>query len=149
MDLICQDVPNSWLQHFQNYLQTNQMEKTLHLLEYLIDCQDIFCDKFKSKADKLTFVYTNYLHEDCPKPVMFTNQILRDELVRQLSQVKKESNTYDLPTSEYTEALNLLKDSMNDYKIWKGGIEQAYKQYLSTKPRLPSSTMTAVLLTIL
>ena len=149
MDLISQDTPNSWLQHFQNYLQSHQMEKTLHLLDYVIDCQTIFSDKFQSKAGKLTFVFDTYLHEDCPKPVMLTNQILRDELVCKLSQVRKQKDTYDLPTSEYTEALNLLKDSINDYKIWKGGVEQAYKQYLSTKPRLPSNTMTTALLTIL
>ena len=126
------------------------MEKTLHLLDYLIDCQDILSNNHQTQlSDKLTFIFDNYLCEDCPKPVMFTNQMLREELVHRLYPIRKQTNTYELPTSEYNEVLNLLKDSTRDYKIWKGGVEQTYKQYLSTRPRLPSNNMTAVLLTIL
>ena len=151
MDLICQDEAKKWLQHFQNYLQINQMQKTSHLLDYLLDCQLVFqsnSDQQPSLSKKLAFIFDTYLKEDSSKPIMFSNQVLRDELSQQLSMVYNNGSYYDGPHSSYLKVLNLLKESNNDYKVWKGGLEQAYKQFISSKPKIVND-ITTVLLSIL
>merc|ERR1712122_338018 len=145
MDLICQDDTKKWLIHFQNYLQTNQMHKTSHLLDYLLDCQIVF----QSQSSKnLTFLFDTYFKEDAVKPIILSNQILRQELYQQLSQAINDGSQYDRPLSSYSTILKMLKESNTDYKVWKGGVEQAYQRYLSERPKIVND-ITAVLLTIL
>ena len=156
MDLICQDEAKKWLQHFQDYLQINQMQKTLHLLDYLLDCQIVFQSSKQAVpqqqpvlSQKLTLIFDTYLREDSSKAIILSNQVLRDELNQQLSKVYNNGSYYDGPTSSYSEVLNLLKESNRDYKVWKGGVEQAYKQFISNKPKINLKDITAVLLSIL
>ena len=152
MDLICQDDTKKWLIHFQNYLQTNQMQKTSHLLDYLLDCQIVFQSqpmKINGKlSENLTFLFDTYFKEDAVKPIILSNQILRQELYQQLSQAINDGSQYDRPLSSYSAILKMLKESNRDYKVWRGGVEQAYQRYLSERPRIVND-ITAVLLTIL
>ena len=135
------------------------MDKALHLLDYLIDCQSVFqwVNEIRPNGDKselserLDFIYDTYLRDNCSKPVMMSNQVLRDQLVLQLGQLKQKQckTKFDLPDSEFWPTIRLLRDSTKDYKVWKGGVEQAYKQYLATRPQLMGSISAAVILTIL
>ena len=149
MDLICQDDTNKWLIHFQNYLQTNQMHKTSHLLDYLLDCQIVFQSQpMMSVSENLTFLFDTYFKEDAVKPIILSNQILRQELYQQLSQAINDGSQYDRPLTSYSAILKMLKESNKDYKVWRGGVEQAYQRYLSERPKIVND-ITAVLLTIL
>ena len=152
MDLICQDDTKKWLIHFQNYLQTNQMQKTSHLLDYLLDCQIVFQSqpmKINGKlSENLTFLFDTYFKEDAVKPIILSNQILRQELYQQLSQAINDGSQYDRPLTSYSAILKMLKESNKDYKVWRGGVEQAYQRYLSERPKIVND-ITAVLLTIL
>ena len=40
-------------------------------------------------------------------------------------------------------------EARSDYLVWKVGIDKAYTAFIAEKPQLPSSILTAVLLTIL
>ena len=149
MDLICQDDTNKWLIHFQNYLQTNQMHKTSHLLDYLLDCQIVFQSQpMMPVSENLTFLFDTYFKEDAVKPIILSNQILRQELYQQLSQAINDGSQYDRPLTSYSAILKMLKESNKDYKVWRGGVEQAYQRYLSERPKIVND-ITAVLLTIL
>ena len=149
MDLICQDDTKKWLIHFQNYLQTNQMHKTSHLLDYLLDCQIVFQSQpMMPVSENLTFLFDTYFKEDAVKPIILSNQILRQELYQQLSQAINDGSQYDRPLTSYSAILKMLKESNKDYKVWRGGVEQAYQRYLSERPKIVND-ITAVLLTIL
>ena len=43
----------------------------------------------------------------------------------------------------------LVWEARSDYLVWKVGLDKAYTAFIADKPELPSSLLSAVLLTIL
>jgi hypothetical protein len=76
------------------------------------------------------------------QPIALINQVLREEVCEALTSIREEDSR-----EKFDKMSNLVCQARSDYRVWKGGLDKAYNQFLASKPSLP--TMTAVLLTIM
>ena len=128
------DLPQTetWLLSFRNYLTSNQHTLAkAHLLDFVVDCQALLNDSPTSYDPQLRqLLYQTYFAENCLKPVNLANKVLRDQLYETLNNnIKDES--YSIK-----EVMRDVRAASRDYKVWKGGLELAYLDYIASKPLL-------------
>jgi hypothetical protein len=151
-----------WIKKFRDYLHTMGQEKTIALLDFAITCQLLrvheqeikglnhnwkrYHELHGERKQLLAHIYNNYFSEDCPTPIPLTNQVMREELCRCLAQSQTSGGQYDMNNDAYASIVNLIWQARTDYRVWKGGLETAYKQFIVYRP---SANLTAVLLSII
>ena len=132
------DLPQTetWLLSFRNYLTSNQHTLAkAHLLDFVVDCQTLLNDSPTSYDPQLRqLLYQTYFAENCLKPVNLANKVLRDQLYETLNNnIKDES--YSIK-----EVMRDVRAASRDYKVWKGGLELAYQDYIASKPTPAGTT---------
>ena len=123
-----------WLQAFRQHLINQDRAKLANALDFVILCQSIIektnenksAPSYTGRAKDLQDLHQNHLKEDCPQPVAFQNQVLREKLCHAVIMTQ-------IPDLE-----QLLQRAIDDYKIWKGGLEPMYKNFIASKPLAPS-----------
>ena len=144
MASLIQDLPQTetWLMSFRNYLTTTQDTLTkVYLLDFVIDCQDLL--KSPQNHQLHQQFYQTYFDENCLKPVHLSNKVLREQLCEILSKMDLDDECFvrDLPVC--------VRAVSRDYKVWKGGLELAYQDYIASKPApLPLFTATTILISL-
>ena len=127
---------------FRNNLTTTQDTLTkVYLLDFVVDCQDLL--KAPQDHQLRQQFYQTYLDENCLKPVNLSNKVLREQLCEILSKkdLDDECVIRDLPSC--------VRAASRDYKVWKGGLELAYQDYIASKPApLPLVTATTILISL-
>ena len=154
-----EDIERSpWAKVFREHLTAHQPEKEA-MLDFVIVCNVLrnkesevkqilttkgmkwrLTDLNKDRREMLQMIGSSFFTEQCDTPIPLANQVLRDSLSRKLSQVDS-VNDEDL-----SEVFDLVWQARCDYKVWKGGLEAAYQQFLAMKPTPP---LTAVIMSIL
>ena len=154
-----EDIERSpWAKVFREHLTAHQPEKEA-MLDFVIVCNVLrnkesevkqilttkgmkwrLTDLNKDRREMLQMIGSSFFTEQCDTPIPLANQVLRDSLSRKLSQIDS-VNDEDL-----SDVFDLVWQARCDYKVWKGGLEAAYQQFLAMKPAPP---LTAVILSIL
>ncbi len=102
--------------------------------------------------DLLIDMFCKYFAEDAPFPLAMTNQVLREEISETLESIavkdkKKQGQHDDNDDNDLMlSVVDLLLQARMDHKIWKGGLDLAYKHFVSLRP---TNSLTAVLMSIL
>jgi len=156
---IPEDIEKSpWAKVFREHLLNHQPEKEA-MLDFVIVCNVLrnkenevkqisssrgmkwrLTDLNKDRRDLLQMIGSSFFSEHCETPIPLSNQILRENLCQKLAQVDSVND------EELSEIFDLVWQARCDYKIWKGGLETAYQNFIAMKPTPP---LTAVLLSIL
>jgi len=118
----------------------------LRSLSRELDAKEMNSDQLQ-RAQILKNVYDRFFCEDASQPIELSNLELRNELHDALQTVKNSSSPCSHELLKRT--CTLVWEARSDYLVWKVGLDKAYTAFIAEKPQLPSSVLTAVLLTIL
>ena len=118
---------------FRNYLTNNQDTLTkAHLLDFVVDCQALINSPHDPQLRQ--HFYQTYFDENCLKPINLANKVLRDQLYETLNNNIKDGS-YSIK-----EVMRDVRAASRDYKVWKGGLELAYQDYIASKPTPAGTT---------
>ena len=139
------DLPQNetWLMSFRNYLTNNQDTLTkAYLLDFVVDCQALINSPHDPQLRQRLFL--TYFDENCLKPVNLANKVLRDHLCETFTSKKNDDSNFT------KDLIHDIRAASRDYKVWKGGLEICYKDYIASKPAAtPIFTATTVLISLL
>ena len=94
----------------------------------------------KDRRELLNMIGQSFFSEGCDTPIPLTNQILREELSIKLSQIES------IGDDDLSDVYELVWQARCDHRVWKGGVNEAYLNFIATKP---APSITAVLLSII
>ena len=158
---------SNWILCFQDYLKQRKLINSIHLFDFVQDCQSLLAiqseissnnnldwkcyqDSCAKRKELIVQIFRKYFDEESSlTAIPLSNQLLREEIYQQLKDISME-DTYEAKEDANHKAIDLLKNASRDYRVWKGGLEIVYKEFLATKPSNKVSThLTAVLLSIM
>ena len=153
-----EDIETSpWAKSFREYLSSlNQPEKEA-MFDFVLVCNVLrvkesevkqlsrgmkwrLTELNKDRRDLLNMVGVSFFSENCDTPIPLTNQNLHAELCQKLAKIDAMSD------DDLSDTYELVWQARCDYKVWKGGLNAAYLNFVSGKPAPP---LTAVLLSIM
>lgn len=153
-----EDIESSpWAKQFREHLtHLNQPEKEA-MFDFVIVCNVLrnkesdvkqisrgmkwrLIELNKERRDLLSLIGQSFFSEGCETPIPLSNSVLREELCRKLHQVDAISD------EDLSDAYELVWQARCDHRVWKGGLNEAYLNFIATKPIAPLS---AVLLSII
>jgi len=94
-----------------------------------------------TRVSMLQQIGKTYFQPGDAKCVALANQVLLEELSESLAKLSEKSSE-----AELEESFRLVMAARGDNKVWKAGLDTAYKTFLANKP---SPSMKTVLLSIL
>lgn len=98
----------------------------------------------RERRELLQLVGNSFFSENSETPIALGNRALREDLCEALAGISDESAERELD-----HAFELIWQARCDFKVWKNGLDRAYILYLGSKPSLPPSALSAVLLSIM
>ena len=148
---LIKDFRNSmpWIDAFRFFLTQNLSAQHVTLLDFVLDSQRLLEIQSQHEDKKirelLKEIYEKYFLANCPKPVVMTNAEAREKICQNLSKVAcRSTNDQDLKF-----VLDLIREGSRDFSVWKGGLEPAYQEFITTRPAPVTAHLTAVILSIL
>ena len=147
---------SAWAKVFRYHLATHQPEKEV-VFDFVIVCNVLKIKETevkqiargmkwrqeqlnKDRRDLLQMIGTSFFSSNCDTPIALDNQVLREEICQKIREINSISD------EDLSELFELVWKARCDYKVWKGGLEAAYQNFIASKPNPP---LTAVLLSIL
>jgi len=94
----------------------------------------------KDRRDLLCMIGQSFFSEGCDTPIPLTNKILREELCKHLSEIDSISD------DDLSDVYDLVWQARCDHRVWKGGVNEAYLNFIASKP---APSISAVLLSII
>jgi len=94
----------------------------------------------KDRRDLLCMIGQSFFSEGCDTPIPLTNKILREELCKNLSEIDSISD------DDLSDLYDLVWQARCDHRVWKGGVNEAYLNFIASKP---APSISAVLLSII
>ena len=153
-----EDIETSpWAKQFREYLSTlNQPEKEA-MFDFVLVCNVLrikesevkqlsrgmkwrLTELNKDRRELLQMVGVSFFGQNCDTPIPLSNQVLHNELCSKLSQIDAMSD------DDLSDTYELVWQARCDYRVWKGGLNAAYINFVSGKPGPP---LTAVLMSIM
>jgi hypothetical protein len=146
-----------WAKLFRDYLVSLKQPEKEAMLDFVIVCNVLrtkesevkqisrgmkwrLTELNKERRDLLIMVGASFFCEHSDTPIALTNQVLREDLSKKLDKVSGVSD------DDLTEVFDLVWQARCDHRVWKGGLDTSYNQFIATKP---APSLTAVLLSIM
>ena len=112
------------------------------MLDFVVDCQKLINSPYDPQLRH--HLYQTYFDKSCLKPINLANKVLRDQLCETVT-----SHKIDDSANFTKDLLQDIRAAICDYKVWKGGVEVSYKDYIASKPATtPVLTATTVLISL-
>jgi len=142
----------SWLNEFRNFLTNNKQVDVLNCLQFVLELEEIKVlsteetrnpsrkrlDEIRStKLHKLREIGNKFFSVQSEQCIPLSNQVLLEEAG---------STLRGLGPDGLEEGLQLVEAASRDNRVWKSGLDAAYRNFVSTNP---NQTISAVLLSIL
>jgi len=152
------DVEKSpWAKAFIRHLTTTDQKRVEALFEFALSANYLNTLSKDSDAKEikayqlqntqiLENIYDRFFSENASQPIELSNMELRNELHDALHAIKMSSSCSE---ELLKRTCGLVWEARSDYLVWKVGLDKAYTAFIADKPELPSSLLSAVLLTIL
>ena len=110
---------------FTEYLTIYQ-PKIKVIWDFVVMCDNLKTGRGQDQQVLLQIIVKTFLSEDARAPIPLENTVLREQIAQKSREIDS------ITEGQLKELIELLEKAGGDYKIWKGGLETAYQNFIAS-----------------